>query len=64
MLLLKHGSLAGLTGATIHHGVDAVRVFLGVAVFTGGGGGGHDAALLLFDVDGGFLDVGGEESAE
>ncbi len=26
--------------------------------------GGHDAALFLFDVDGGFLDVGGLEGAE
>ena len=30
----------------------------------GGGLGGHDAALFLFDVDGGFLDVGGLEGAE
>ena len=34
--------------------------------FGGGGGGlgGHDAALFLFDVDGGFLDVARLEGAE
>ncbi len=47
----------------VYHGVDAASVLLGTAVFASCRGGGHDAALLLFDVDGGLPDVGGGESA-
>ena len=62
-------SLARLASSSVEHGVDGAGVlFLGGEGFgTGGGGGGlggHDAALFLFDVDGGFLDVGGLEGAE
>ena len=51
-------SLARLAGSTVQHRVDAAGVlFLGGASFGSGGGGGglggHDAALFLFDVDGG-----------
>ena len=56
--------LASFARPTVHHRFDAAGVLLRVAVFAGGGGGGHDAALLLLHVDGRFLDVGGEESAE
>ncbi len=56
--------MASLARPAVHHGVDAAGVFLGVAVFPSRRGGGHDAALLLFHVDGGFLDVGGLEGAE
>ena len=50
--------LAGFAGAAVKHSVDGAGVFLGSGVllgFGGGGGGlgGHDAALFLFDVDGG-----------
>ena len=50
--------LAGLTGSAVEHGVDGAGVFLGGGVLFGFGGcccglGGHDAALFLFDVDGG-----------
>ena len=60
--------LAGFAGAAVEHGVDGAGVFLGCGVLLGSGGGGgglggHDAALF-FDVDGGFLDVGGLEGAE
>ena len=51
-------SLTSLAGAAVEHRVDTAGVFLGCGVllgFGGGGGGlgGHDAALFLFDVDGG-----------
>ena len=50
--------LAGLAGAAIQHGVDGAGVFFfgGGSFGSGGGGGGlggHDAAMFLFDVDGG-----------
>ena len=62
-------SLAGFAGAAVEHGVDGAGVlfFGGGGSGSGGGGcglGGHDSALFLFDVDGGFLDVGGLEGAE
>ena len=61
--------LAGLASPAVEHGVDGAGHFFlgGVGFGTGGGGGGlggHDAALFLFDVDGGFLDVAGLEGAE
>ena len=49
--------LAGFAGSAVEHRVDAVGVLLGCGVLLGFGGGdglgGHDAALFLFDVDGG-----------
>ncbi len=61
--------LAGFAGAAVEHRVDGAGVlFLGGEGFGSGGGGGglggHDAALFLFDVDGGFLDVARLEGAE
>ena len=63
------GSLASLAGSAVEHRINRARVFLGGCVLfgfgCGGGGlGGHDAALFLFDVDGGFLDVRRLEGAE
>jgi hypothetical protein len=52
-------SSAGFAVAAVEHGVDGAGVlFLGGEGFGGSGGGGgglggHDAALFLFDVDGG-----------
>ena len=50
--------LAGFARPAVEHGVDGAGVlFLGGEGFGSGGGGGglggHDAALFLFDVDGG-----------
>ena len=56
---LKNGTLlTSLARPAVEHGIDGAGVlFLGGEGFgTGGGGGGlggHDAALFLFDVDGG-----------
>lgn len=68
--------LTGLALSPVHHGVEGADHFFlgGELAFRGGGGevggggggglGGHDAALLLLDVEGGFLDVGCLEGAE
>jgi hypothetical protein len=55
--------LAGFAGPAVHHRFDGAGVFLGIAVFAHRRRGVHDAASLLFDVDGGFPDVGGGGSA-